>query len=393
MSSRQHGSGIVRVGSNIVPSAGAAQLPAVRIAPVAVRTVTPVRRRGVRLWGIAIALAAGLGLALYFQPWVSRATSVGVEIATFGPVTRVLAVNGRIATLHSVDVRPLVSGPLSHVLVAEGDTVEAGAELARIEASTQQAIVRQTLAGLDAALVAQSRAVAALARTEALGANIPRVSRDDAASAVETAAQEVARLTALLDQAQIQLGNFTLRAPMAGTVLALNVDPGQNVDPSTVLLTLADLSRLVVETNVDEAYSTQIRVGMPAVLQLAGDAASHDGQVGFVSQRVDAGTGGLAMRIAFDEPVSAPVGLTVTANIIVDRQDAAMTVPRAAIQSGGEVTAVFVVADGIATRRAVTVIDWPATRLMVTEGLAPGDVVILDATGISDGQSVRVVQP
>ena len=73
---------------------------------------------------------------------------------------------------------------------------------------------------------------------------------------------------------------------MAGTVLALYVDPGQNVDPSTVLLTLADLSQLIVETNVDEAYATQIRAGMPAVLQLAGDAASHDGRVSFVSQRV-----------------------------------------------------------------------------------------------------------
>ncbi|MCG6116185.1 MAG: efflux RND transporter periplasmic adaptor subunit [Mesorhizobium sp.] len=334
-----------------------------------------------------------LASALYFQPWVSEALPVAMEVVEPAPVTRVLAVNGRIAAQHSVDVRSLVSGSLSHILVTDGQAVRAGGELARIDASTQQAVVRQAVAGLDAALVAQGQAAAALARAEALGANAPRVARDDAASAVETAAQEVARLTALVEQAQIQLGNFTIRAPMTGTVLALNVDPGQNVDPSTVLLTLADLSRLIVETNVDEAYATQIRVGMPAVLQLSGDTALHDGRVSFVSQRVDAGTGGLAMKLAFEEAVTAPVGLTVTANIIVDRRDAAITAPRAAIRTVGDRTTAFVIVDGVAETRSVKVIDWPAARLIVTEGLSPGDVLILDAADIVDRQSVRVVQP
>ncbi len=338
-------------------------------------------------------LAAGLALVLYLQPWASGPVPVAIEIAEFAPVTRVLAVNGRIAALHSVDVRALVSGPLSAVLVAEGDEVEHGAELTRIDAAAQQAILRQAMAGLDAALVAQEQAVATFARTEALAANVARTALDNAASATQTAAQEVARMTALFDQAQIQLANFTIRAPMAGTVLALNVDPGQIVDPSTLLLTIADLGQLIVETDVDEAYATQIRAGLPAVLQLAGETTAHDGQVSFASQRVDPATGGLAVKLSFDEAVTAPVGLTVTANIIVDRQDAAITVPRASIQTGEIGAAVLVVADGIATRRAVTVIDWPAARLIVTDGLAPGDVVIVDATNITEGQPVRVEQP
>jgi len=393
MSPRQNRPGIADTVSEIVPTAGAPRLPAVLDVPDVSRTPDARPKRRVWLWGAAIVLTAAIGLAFYFEPWAAKATPVAVEVMTLAPVTRVLAVNGRIAAQHSVDVRPLVSGPLSHILIVEGQAVQAGAELARIESSAQQAIVRQAVAGLDAALVAQDQAVSALARADALGANVPRVTRDNAASAAETTAQEVARLTALVEQAQLQLGNFTIRAPMAGTVLALYVDPGQNVDPSTVLLTLADLSQLIVETNVDEAYATQIRAGMPAVLQLAGDAASHDGRVSFVSQRVDAGTGGLAMKLAFDDDVEAPVGLTVTANIIVDRQDGAITAPRTAIRTVEDGSTAFVVADGTAQRRAVKVIDWPAARLIVTEGLAPGDILILDATDIVDGQSVRAVQP
>jgi RND family efflux transporter MFP subunit len=222
---------------------------------------------------------------------------------------------------------------------------------------------------------------------------VSRAALDAATSAAEAAAQDVARATAMVDQAQIQLANFTLRAPISGTILALHVETGQSVDPSMRLFTIADLTGLVVETDVDEAYATQIRIGLPAVLQLAGEASVRPGQVRFVSQRVDATTGGLAVQLVFTEAVSAPVGLTVTANIIVDQQDAALTVPRAAIVTTDAGPAVLDVVEGVAESRDVTVIDWTAARLIVTEGLSAGDIVIADATGITAGQAVQVGQP
>jgi RND family efflux transporter MFP subunit len=345
-----------------------------------------------RWWIGAVAgvLAAGLAGLLYLQPWATPITEVMVETVVAGPVTRVLAVNGRIAGVRSVDVRPLVSGALVEVLVAEGDKVLQTEILMRLDTSAQQAIVRQAVAGLDATLVVQEDAVATLARTRALGANAARVVLENAVRAEQTAAQEVARMTALMEQAQIQLERFTIRAPIAGTVLVLQADPGQNVDPATVLMTLADLGQLIVETDVDESYATQIRNGQPAALQLSGEAEVRPGHVSFVSQRVDADTGGLAVKLTPDGPLTAPIGLTVTANITVDDRQAAITVPRAAILSDAAGDAVLVVADGLAQRRAVQVIEWPAARLIVTEGLAAGDVVIADATGLADGQAVQV---
>jgi RND family efflux transporter MFP subunit len=334
-----------------------------------------------------------LGLGAYLQPWTTAPIPVSVEVVALAPVTRVLAVNGRIASVQSLDVRALVSGRLADVRVAEGDGVQRGLELARIDSAGQQAILRQAVAGLDAALVGQAQARDTLERTQALGANVARTASEDAARAVQSAAQEVARATAQVEQAQVQLENYTIRAPMTGTVLALNVDPGQSIDPTTALMTIADLDQLVVETDVDEAYATQIRAGLPALLQLAGETTLRNGSVSFVSQRVDPSTGGLAVELRFDDPVSAPIGLTVTINIIVDSRNAAITAPRAAIQSVEEGDVVFVMKDGTAQSRPVSVIDWPAARLIVTEGLAPGDVLILDATGIGDGEAVRAEAP
>lgn len=338
-----------------------------------------------------LVLAACLGGLAWFQPWATAVTEVRVEDVVLGPVARVLAVNGRVAGEVSVAVRPLVSGFLSAVSVLEGDAVAAGAVVAIIDPATQVAVVRQAVAGLDAALVAQADAQSTYSRTDALGANAAGVVLENATRAVQSATQEVARMTALLEQAQIQLAKFTITAPIAGTVLELSAEPGQTVDAVTVLMTIADLRRLVVETDVDESYATQIRLDQTATLQLAGETEVRQGHVSFVSQRVDVATGGLSIDLTPDTALVAPIGLTVTANITVDDRAAAITVPRAAIVRDENGSAVFVVRDGLASRQSVAVIEWPAARLIVIDGLEVGEIVIGDATGINDGRAVKVV--
>ena len=345
------------------------------------------------IWAGVAVVATAAAVLWYFQPWVSKGLAVTVETVAPTPLVRVLAVNGRIAALHPAEVRPTIHGEVVAVLVEEGAVVLQGDILARIDASGQQAMVRQAMAALDAGLVAQSQAMASLTRAEALRENIARTALADARSTQETATQEVARLTALFDQATIELAKYTIVAPLAGTVLVRNAEVGQTVDTTTALFSLADLGQLVVETDVDEAYAVQIVPGLAAVLQRKGDTAKLAGRVSVVAARVDAATGGLAVKIAFDDPVVAPVGLTVTANIIVDRQDSAIAVPRAAVVSDATGAAVFLAVADHAVRRVVDVVDWPADRVQVTRGLIPGDVVITDATGLSDGLAIAVPDP
>ncbi|WP_417272594.1 efflux RND transporter periplasmic adaptor subunit [Celeribacter halophilus] len=350
----------------------------------------PAGKPRIWLWGALVLLGLGLLGGLSSRLWLGGAVPVVVEIAQNAPVTRVLAVNGRIAAVHSVDVSAVVSGTVVSLPVAEGEQVDANQILAQVDAAEQNAIVRQAMAALDAALVAQQKATEDYDRSLSLGSNVSKTDLEADAFAKQSAIQEVLRLSAFLDQARIALDNYTIRAPVAGTVLELEVETGQAISPSTNLLTLADLNDLVVEADVDESYATQIKVGQKAVLQLAGQTATHEGHVSFVSNRVDEATGGLAVKLRFDTPVAAPVGLTVTTNIIVEDRDAALTVPRTALVDGNEV---FVVVDGLAELRPVTVVDWPAARLIATDGLAEGDVVIVDATGITDGQEVEAETP
>jgi len=313
-----------------------------------------------------------------------------VETVAPASLARVLAVNGRIAALHPVDVRSTVSGTVLEVLKAEGDKVAPGDVIARIDAVGQEAAVRQAVAGVEESTVTEAQAQANLDRLRALGAVTPRNTREDAERQLQTAQQEVGKLAALMEQAEIQLAKYTITAPIAGTVLIRAVQPGQTADTSTVLFTLADQAPPMVQTEVDEAYVGQIAVGQTAVLQLVGETATHPGKVSFTAPRVNADTGALAVQITPDLALVAPIGLTVTANIVVEKLDAALSVPRAALMAGTQTPAVLVLDGTIARKRAVTVVEWPAARLIVTSGLAAGDVLIADATGLSDGQTVKV---
>jgi RND family efflux transporter MFP subunit len=329
-----------------------------------------------------------LGGLVWWQLAAGKGLEVQVETATLGTVTRVLAVNGKVEARASVQVRTAVSATVLDLLVDEGDLAARGDVLARLDASQQQAIVQQARSALEQGRIKQAQSAATYGRDRDLGGIISRSQLDDAKLGLEGAAQEVARLQALLDQATIQLARYTVTAPMAGTVMSRTVDPGQLVDPTTALFTLADLSDLIVEADVDETYASQIALGQSATLQLVGRSDTLAGSVVFVSPRVNAATGGLAIRIGFDRPIVAPVGLTVTANIIVD-QRTALTVPRSALLAG----AVYVLDAGMAVQRPVTVIEWPAARLIVTDGLRAGDQVLVDSTGLSDGLAVTVAVP
>ena len=340
---------------------------------------------------ILAVLVLGGGLTYYFQPFTTKATIVTVETISSGPVTRLLAVNGRIAAMHSVDVRASISGTIAALPIAEGSSVRLGDVLARINPTSQDAILRQSRASLDAGRVAEDLANANYKRLAALKGVVTRSAIETAKSNAMSASEDVRRLVALFDQAEIELAKFTVLAPISGTIIVIDAEVGQLVDPGKPLVTIADLGQLIVETDVDEAYSTQIKDQMPAVLQLVGESKTRTGKVNFIAPNVNAATGGLAIKVGFDEPVAAPLGLTVTLNITVDQQTDALSVPRAAILTEAEVSSVFVMDGDIAKKRAVTLIDWPADRLIVTKGLIAGDVVIADATGLTDGQKVKTV--
>lgn len=340
---------------------------------------------------MVLLLIVGAGAGFYAwreRPWEPRPKSVATETLAPGSVSQVLAVNGRVAAKTSVTVRTAVSGTALAVPAEEGEAVKKGDLLAQLDSSLAEAQLEQARAALEAQQVRRKQAEAAAERFRALGENSPRSSLEDAELALAAAATETTRLVAALDQAQQQVAQYRLTAPMDGVVLSRKVDPGQLVDPQSELFVIADTSTLVVETDVDELYSSRVAEGLKALLKPVGASVPQEGEVIFAAPSVDSATGGRAIKIGFDQPVSLPVGLTVNANVIVEEVEGALSVPRGAIVTEGTESRVLVVAEGKAESRRIAFSDWPADRVIVTEGLAAGDRVILDPTSVKSGDLV-----
>jgi RND family efflux transporter MFP subunit len=358
------------------------------------KTSRPAPRRKKR-WGwklfLLLVIVGAAAYAGITRPWEPKPQAVATEVVTQGDVSQVLAVNGRVAANKSVTIRAAVSAQALSVNAGVGDTVDADAVLVSLDGSLVEAQVEQARSALDAQLVQQRQAEANAARSQALGDNATRASREDAELALAAAVNETARQQAALDQAQRQVAQYTIRAPMSGVVLSRGVDQGQLVDPQTELFVVADTSDLVVETDVDELYSSRVSTGLPALLKPVGATIAQRGTVTFAAPTVDPATGGRAIKIAFDEPVALPVGQTVNANVIVDEVSGALSVPRGAIIADGADSHVFVIVDGVVAARQVRFSDWPAERVIVTEGLAEGDVVILEPAEVAVGDLVEAI--
>lgn len=346
------------------------------------------RRLLLVLGAVAFALVAG-GIIYY----LIRPPAAAVDVAYREDVTLVLALTGEIDPWASVQVVPEVTGELVALTVPEGARVSAGQVLARIEAGEAVALLRQAeeAAASRRAELEQARRELDRSRRLFSGGAIAAQELEQSALAVEQGEFEVQRLEAAVVERRAQLDDYVIRSPMDAIVLERPVDPGQVVGPETTIYELASTDGRGVEALVDERYITDLYPGLPATVKPIGKDEVYRVRLSYVSDQVDAETGAATIRFQFvDPPPALPFGLSVDINLSVASYANALTVARQAVIAPGEPRSwVYVVEGGIAVPRAVRVIDWPAERVVVLEGLRAGEEVVLMPRQVEPGERVR----
>lgn len=337
---------------------------------------------------VLVLAVAGYGI---LSPRAREVATISVKTA---PASRILAVNGRIRPRLQVDIRPALGGELVALPFDVGDRVAAGQILARIDDAPEAAVIAEAEASVKAQQASLAQARRDLARFEALGQFATKREVEQRRLAVEEGARELDRRRASVVQAREQRDRRVLRAPFAGVILERPVDPGQTVSLDSIVYRLADLSRPEVTVEVDEIYAAEIRPGMEARISLPGQAKELAAQVVHVEPRVDPATGARDVRLSLgDSALDVPSGLTVTVNLVIERRDRAISVPRSAlILGGGGAKARIVDKDGVVAERAVSFIDWPAEEVIVTSGIRAGDRLLADPNTAKPGEKVRVAR-
>ena len=226
-------------------------------------------------WSAAAAIVAAVGglawrqLAKEERPPAPAATTTTVERRT---LEISVEASGTIEPIRVVEVKSRASGEVRRVLAETGDLVESGALIAEIDPRDVQNALDQAEADVASARVKARVVAAQLDRMRELvaGGVVPQQDLDSAEDAAASAEAAVLRAETNLSLARERRGDVTIRAPIAGTVLERQVEPGQiiasataNVSGGTPLFRMADLSAMRVRANIDETDIGRIRPGQP----------------------------------------------------------------------------------------------------------------------------------
>jgi HlyD family secretion protein len=201
-------------------------------------------------------------------------------------------------------------------------------------------------ADLDAAQVAYESAVAqhdasvAQERAQAAAVDSSEAQLEVALAQLQSTRAQVAQVEAGLRQAELNLEHTVIRAPVDGVVVSRNVDVGQTVAASlqapTLFLIAQDLTKMQVDTNVDEADVGRVRVGQSVTFTVDSfPGQTFSGEVVQVRKAPQV----LQNVVTYDVVVSGPnpdlrllPGMTANVRIVTDRRESALKVPNAALR-------------------------------------------------------------
>lgn len=314
------------------------------------------------LVGVLVVVAIGAISVANLKRSQVKKTEVRLEKVEKRTVVSNVRAPGRVQPAEYVNLSAQVPGRIIQLAVAEGDTVTKGQLLIRLDDTqyraalgASQAAVKSSSANYDVTKARLERAQQNLERQRQM-----EKSRMISAEAVEIAqtevkvtqaelaarAEEIARARSAVETAQDDLSKTVYTAPTAGVISRLNVKLGEIVitgtmnNPGTVIMTIADLSRMQVEAEVDETDVVDIKPGQEVKITVdAMPDTSYEGVVTSIaasaqtssSAGAEQATNFLVKTIfSHDIPTLRP-GMTADVEIETAKHADALTVPLAAL--------------------------------------------------------------
>lgn len=323
------------------------------------------------------------------------------------PASRALLrfeVSGQLAERH-VEPGQVVEKDALLLSMKEGDARDALAE-AQAKLDMEQAAIKRDRHLLEISHKDKQLQRNEVARLEKLGASsLVSASRLDQARqrllqlesaeaqlqySVETATARLSSNRAALMRAERNLARTALRAPFAGTVNTVEIEPGDYITPASMALELVDLAQMDFYAEVSGSTAAALQLQQPIGIHVEG--REIEGQVIALRSDPDPSTFTHALRIRLPGEGLLPGGLA-SARLPLTRLDSALAVPMASVLQDEGRTYVFVIRDGQLERRQIDSGLRHRDQLVITRGLHAGETIVAtDVATLSHGQSVRISQ-
>jgi RND family efflux transporter MFP subunit len=352
-------------------------------------------------------LACLLALVFAHPAGAQRAASVKVDSVREEPLTQTIPIIGRFVARERGVVAAAVAGPVKTMHAQVGDRVAAGTMLAELDGAMRQSVLAQRDAEKQ---MHQARLEAARAQLEITKDEMQRLEKLKGSTAFprkqfEDQRHEVVRFTSALREADsavrrinaqhraaaIELSRTKIIAPYGGVVTARHVSAGAYLRQGDPVITLVNDTDLEIEAEVPGVRAAQLQAGitMSATLE---DGTELSSRVRTVIPDEDPATRTRQVRLVPGTVTTMPVAVnqSVTLLVPVGPGRVVLSVHKDAVISRRGKQMVYVVKEGKATIRPVTLGEAVGARLEVLGGLAKGDLVVVRGNErLRPGQDVK----
>lgn len=307
---------------------------------------------------------------------------------------------GSLDAFERVAVTARVAGAVERVMFTEGQFVERGRALIEIEPERYRLAVEAAQATIQKNKAAQAEAQAGYVRRQTASDKNPGLIRGEELETwrtkVQSTAAEVAQAQAALAQANLNLRDSFVRAPVGGVIQTRTVETGQYVPVGTVLATLMRRDPLLLRFQVPEQDAAPLRTGMTVRFNIAEDPTAYEARVTHVaaaasqaSRMVDV----TANVVNPDRPQLRP-GAFARVTVPIASSRLAPVVPQTAIRPSEQGFLAYVVEGGVARQRILTLGMRTADgQVEVKQGLAPGELLVIrGGEALRDGAKVKVTE-
>ena len=377
-------------------------------------------------WIMIILLVLAVSFATY--RWWQGPLLPSYEVVS-SPLIQTVVASGRVEKVSRTQIGSEITGVVLERLVQEGDRVSRGDVLLVLKSDEISAQVRQAEAELKELAttrrpqaevdLANAKVQLEQAQREALrrrntelgilsaeerekSIEAERLARNNLESARLKVASlapdkvEETKLRERLAALQAQLAKTKIRAEVSGIILTRNVEPGDLVQPSQTLFTIALDGATEIRVPFDERNLPLLALQQKAaVIADAYPDQPFPAHINFIAPSIDAQRGTVDVRLTVDPvPDFLRQDMTVSVNVETNKRERTLVIPNDALSSiSGNKAMVILVRDRKIQRHPITLGLRGLVMSEVVAGLKEGDHVLTDAESVlKDGTRVRIEQ-
>jgi RND family efflux transporter MFP subunit len=305
-----------------------------------------------------------------------------------------LPISGSLRAVNSAFVKARAAGELQGLTVREGDPVQAGQVIAKVEATEYLARVNQAQQQADAAKAQVEVAQRQYDNNKALVDQgfISKTALDTSFNNLTAAQSNYKASLAAVDMNRKTLDDTVLRAPISGIVSQRLAQPGERVAVDSKVIEIVDLSRLELEASLSAADSVSVRVGQDATLQVEGRDEKVPAKVVRINPSAQAGSRSVLAYLQIEQPAGLRQGLFAQGTLAIGEVKA-IAVPLSTVRTDKPAPYVQVVENDQVVHKGVELGargEADGQMMVAVKGIEPGAVVIKGSLGpLREGSQVK----